>query len=125
MRKCLACGAEITGAKTKKYCDAKCRKRGQLGIRVIPTAAPVDGLGPVESVTFAELAAVERLETVAGASAVALARSIDSGGVTGSAMAALVKELRATMVDATADVRVAADPLDELRQRRQLRREGA
>jgi len=66
----------------------------------------------------AELEAVGRLETYLGRSAVALARRIDeSTAVMG--FAALTKELRSTMDAALASVARAADPVDELRARRE------
>jgi len=65
----------------------------------------------------AELEAAGRVDTYLGRAALALAVRIDySTAVMG--FAALVKELRATMQAATEGVVVAADPIDELRARR-------
>jgi len=84
------------------------------------SAASVDRLGTagttVEAVR-AELEAAGRVDTYLGRAALALAVRIDeSTAVMG--FAALVKELRATMQAATEGVVVAADPIDELRARR-------
>jgi len=65
----------------------------------------------------AELEAAGRADTYLGRAAAALAVRIDeSTAVMG--FAALVKELRATMQAATEGVVVQADPIDELRERR-------
>jgi hypothetical protein len=64
-----------------------------------------------------ELEQAGRAETYLGAAALALADRIDqSTAVMG--FAALVKELRVTMEAATAGARATADPVDELRARR-------
>lgn len=69
----------------------------------------------------AELDESGRAETYLGAAALALADRIDqSTAVMG--FAALVKELRATMDAALAGVQKAADPLDELKRRRDAKR---
>lgn len=71
----------------------------------------------------AELDAAGRADTYLGAAALALADRIDqSTAVMG--FAALVKELRATMDAALAGVKKVADPLDELRARRDAKRTG-
>ena len=73
-------------------------------------------MSAVAAVT-SELEAAGRLETYLGASALALAERIDSSTAV-MGFAALVKELRSTMEAALAGVVVAADPVDELRSRR-------
>jgi hypothetical protein len=71
----------------------------------------------------AKLEAAGRSETYLGAAALALADRIDqSTAVMG--FAALVKELRATMDAALDGVQQAADPLDELKRRRDAKRAG-
>lgn len=73
-------------------------------------------MGTVAAVR-AQLEAAGRAETYLGAAALALAERIDnSTAVMG--FAPLVKELRSTMDAALAGVKVAGDPVDELRARR-------
>lgn len=79
--------------------------------------------GRIERATRAELVALGRLESEVGARALKLAERLDAAppDEPGSALAALSKELRATMVEARASGSVAADPVDELAARRRER----
>jgi hypothetical protein len=70
--------------------------------------------------TALELA--ERLSTPAGAACMVLAERIDAGQDSGSALAAMVKQLVATLADATRGTKVTASPVDELRTRRDRKR---
>ena len=107
-----------------RYCSDTCRKRSQRrgAAGTIEVVAPTDRPPSVAATVRAELSAVGRLDTTAGAAAMALAVRIDAQAETGAGVAALVKQLHATMTVATADVQVAVDPLDELRARREARR---
>lgn len=69
-----------------------------------------------------ELDEVGRLGTVGGQLAVLLAGRIAGRRETGSATAALAKQLHLTMTEALGGVAVAADPLDEIRARRDRKR---
>lgn len=62
-----------------------------------------------------ELTEAGRLESALGQAAVALATRIQTGVDTGSAVASLSKELRATLAAAVAGARVAASPLERMR----------
>jgi hypothetical protein len=73
--------------------------------------------------TKVELEAAGRLDSVLGQQALRLAQQM-SGFETGGGMAALSRELRATMAEATRGAAVAADPLDELKARRDAKRAG-
>ena len=64
---------------------------------------------------WCELEAAGRLDTSAGLAAVVLAQRIAAGEDTGAGIAAMVKQLGATMADALRGVAVEGDPLDELR----------
>ena len=82
-------------------------------------AVPSEG-GPVGLMVVAvraELAAAGRDGSYLGAVALTLADRMD-GSKSIMGYAAMAKELRATMDQALAGVRVAADPVDELRLRR-------
>ena len=77
------------------------------------------GAGAVEAAVRGALEAAGRLSTPLGQVALALARRLDSpSGDTGAGLAALAKQLAATLAAVTADVRPADDLLDELRLRR-------
>ena len=121
-RVCLCgCGRSLAGRTPKaRYFEANCRKKAFKDRQNAPTA-PSDR-GTVERVTV-ELERAGRLDTWQGAAALQLAQRIDdSTAVMG--FAALVKELRATMDVALAGAVSAADPVDELRARRDRLRAG-
>ncbi len=126
---------------TSKYCSSLCRTRAsRAGTSTPRTATVIDVTGMGEAfagallggdrpdegaVTRATRKALEdadRLETVAGASALALARRVDSPMTdTGSAMATVVRELRAVMAEATKGTAAKTSPQglrDELADRR-------
>lgn len=79
-------------------------------------------LSELERVVVRELEAVGRLECVAGQIALVLARRIGSRRESGAATASLARQFSATMTKALAGVDRAADPLDEIRARRDLKR---
>lgn len=132
MRQCEACGAPFEPVGRAIYCKspecaterARERQRAKRGpSNVVPVQFGSSGL--VEQVR-AELIAADRLNSSAGQSALALADRIEnhSGKDTGSAYAALHRELNAAMERATASARVEG-PVDELRMRRLAIRDGA
>ncbi len=124
MRTCTACGDSLEGRPGKtRFCDATCRKRGSR--RPEPPAsadAPDDG-GLVEALRR-ELVDAGRLDTALGQQALALAVKLASPFDTGSAMAAVSRELRAVREEALRGAEQVADPLDELRLRRDAKRAG-
>ena len=138
MRKaCDSCGVAFEAKRpAAKYCGERCRKRAQRrpgGVKAktragaLPVAAlPVGSHeGPLAAATLAELEQAGRADTAAGNAALALARRIDSGITeTGSSLAAMVREHRATLAEAVRNAAVAADPLDELRSRRERKLAG-
>lgn len=109
---------------SSKYCSDRCRKRAQRGpsqpfapLAVVEFVAPAEG--SLTAATLAELTEADRLNSSLGQAALLLARRLDGGGMdTGSSVAALVREHRATLADAVKDAKVAADPLDQLARRR-------
>ena len=127
-RSCQHCGGTFTAQRsTARYCSSGCRAkateaRRQAAVVAELGARPTVETPSVSSAVRAELAAVDRLMSSAGAAALALAARIDAQAESGASVAALVKQLHATMAEATKDVRVAADPLDELQARREARR---
>lgn len=139
MRKsCAVCGTEFEAKRAAaKYCGQTCRQRAHRrpeaasDAKVLPLPpettsepAPVMVGGRLAAATAAELDQAGRLETAVGQAALALAARID-GGIreTGAALAALVREHRATLAEAVRGAAKAADPLDELRARRERKRD--
>lgn len=137
MRKlCFDCGIEFDAKRSAaKYCSERCKKRAQRrpgGVsetsEVPATQEQDERIGDAESLTAAvrtELAAAGRSESAAGRVVLALAQRIDAGDrESGASLASLVKEFRASMADATKGVKEAADPVDELRARRERKHTG-
>lgn len=83
-----------------------------------PETTPEEPQERLAASTRAELAAVGRLETAAGQAALLLAERLDAGRDTGQGLAALTREWRVTMAQATADARVEESELDKLRRLR-------
>jgi len=76
----------------------------------------------VESTVLAELERADKVATVLGQAALVLARRLDLPSMdTGSAIAALVKQLETTLAAALADAKEDNDELEELRRRREAR----
>jgi hypothetical protein len=84
-------------------------------------ALPERPAGLVEAIRR-ELEEAERVDTVLGQQALELAGRIVSPLSTGASVATLSRELRTVMAEATAGAVLAADPLDELRLRRDTKR---
>ncbi len=128
-RECDSCGRSYTATRaSSRFCSGTCGKRSQRARAAgIPLrAATSDDREAAPSALMQavsrELDAVGRLGTVGGQVAVLLAQRIGSRQETGAATAALAKQLSATMTWALAGVAVAADPLDEIRARRDRKR---
>ena len=145
INKCAApgCGKPLppsTGTRPKLYCDSTCRSRASRGrgdgadhLTVVTVAAatgsrrstsdPDDDPRPsLVQVVQRELENGERLDTVAGQQALAIAVRMASAGTTGSAVATLSKELRVAMAEALAGVkRTKPDAFDEIAERRAMK----
>lgn len=129
-RKCDSCGKTYEAKRAaSRFCTATCRKRAQRAPSVVALPPPdVDdtpstpAASGLVSATIAELEEAGRLGTVLGQQAVELAKRVSSPHETGASVASLSKELRAVMESAMEGVGVASDPLDELRARRDRKR---
>jgi len=69
-----------------------------------------------------ELVAADRVDSMLGQASLVLARRVSSAFEAGASVASLTKQLRETMAAALKGAAVAADPLDELRARRDEKR---
>ncbi len=128
-RECESCGRSYTGRRdSSRFCGGTCGKRAQRAraAGIPPLAAFLDGHeappSELELVVARELEAAGRLQSVAGQVALELAYRVASPRETGAAVAALARELSASMTKALAGVDRTADPLDEIRARRDLKR---
>ncbi len=129
-RQCDQCGRVYTARRARsRFCGGTCGKRAQRAgtAGIGPRAGVLDGEeappSELERAVTRELESIGRLDTVAGQVALELAYRIGSGHETGAATAALARELGATMTIALGGVaQTAADPLDEIRARRDRKR---
>lgn len=130
-RSCDVCGRTYQAQRaSSKYCSSGCRARKSKG-EVVPLAPPPDaepdrGEPPLVAATRRELDEAERTGTALGQATLALAAQASAPGQTGQAVAALVRELRATMAEALKGAAKSTAPQqlrDELAERR--RRHGA
>lgn len=135
IKTCAHCGTAFEARTARaRYCGSTCRARAsEKAKRDGATPAPMP-VAPVQSAPSAgglvdavrrELEAAQRLDSFLGQQALGLAARIGAGSDTGSAVAALSKELRAVMDAALADAPKAADALDELSERRRRKASGA
>lgn len=132
MRMCDHCAGTMPASKPRnaKYCSAKCqraaanqrRRDGGPALESVATppaevqpAPPVDA-SPLAGIVRKELTAAGRLDTTLGQQALAIAEKMHTAG--GTALAALSKELRTVMAEATKGASAAMDPIDELKLRR-------
>ncbi len=76
----------------------------------------------VTAATRTQLVAAGKLETPLGSAAMTYAARLDDPETAASAVAAIGKELRATLEELTRGVTKAGDPVDELRAARERRR---
>lgn len=139
---CELCGREFMAKRgTAKFCTSNCRQRSfqaakaaapelvrapsvpplrreGAAIVALPAVAP-DSAESLADVTRTDLESADRLRTPAGLLAVKLAQILDSGRQdTGSSIAALGRQYLATLAQALDGAEKAADPLDEILNRR-------
>lgn len=121
-RACDSCGEEYEARRpSSRFCSTRCRVRAQRGAvqrPPEPIAEPRQATSGVTGATWAALEAAGRVDTPLGQAAMVLAARVDAGVDTGSGLASLARELRATLDAATRGAQAAVDPLDELRARR-------
>ena len=139
MRKqCAVCPAEFDAKRASaRYCSERCKKRAQRSPDRKAAAQPGKAPGPpagltelapggLMAATEAKLNAAGRLDGPEGQAALILAARIELSpfsAETGASVAALVRQLHATLAQALAGAKAAADPVeDELRTARERRR---
>ena len=129
-RACDRCGVRY-GARSQRsrFCSNRCRTAAQRARaaggaeRIAPVAdLPPPEAGGVEVATRARLEVAERLDTPAGAGALAAARLVDSAHTPPSAVPGLLRELRAQLEVALEGAAREPTIVDELKARRERRR---
>jgi hypothetical protein len=130
------CGKVVpqrSGKRARLYCDSLCRNRASRARRAnpdavvaLPAAPPPPPDTSLADVVRRDLEAAERLETLPGQIALALALRMTAAGTTASSVASLSKELRALMAEALAGTVVRRrDLIDEIGARREQKAAGA
>lgn len=126
-RDCDYCGNAYEAARpNSRFCSALCRKRNQrdpaaakiktVSSSLPPATPPVDMT--LADVVKRDLELGDRLDTLPGQLALALAVRIGSPGTTASSVATLSKELRALVAEALVGTKPpVGDRLDEFSQR--------
>lgn len=124
-RKCLGprCGRPFESVRSNaKFCSSACRSRAYAArkagqpVAVVEVEPPASSSG-LEATVRTELEKAERLDTVLGRQAVALAGALE-GAVSGGSVASLSRELRVVMEEALRGSVVLRDGLDEMAARR-------
>lgn len=112
---------------SSRYCSETCRKRAQrAGLNKSRKPKPKQSaVAGVVAATLARVQAAGVEDSEAAQAALVLAARIDAGADSGASIAAMVKQLHATMAVAMENAVAAEDPIDELRRRREARRAGA
>jgi len=127
-RECDQCGLLYVARRVNsRFCGDTCGKRAQraraAGIPLLAaTLEDHEAPSELERATIRELEAAGRLASVAGQVTILLAGRIGGRRESGAATAALAKHFFVTMDEALGGVAVAADPLDEIRARRDRKR---
>lgn len=80
---------------------------------------------PITTAVRAQLRAIGKTDEPQAKAALAYAARLDDPATPATAVAAIGKELRATLAELVRNAPAVADPVDELRQRREARRRGA
>jgi hypothetical protein len=93
--------------------------------KAVSTTGRSPAPGMVETATLAELGRAQRLETVAGALAVRLAKDLDSSELTGSQASSLSGQLLKVLAAAVAGAPVEPDTFDEFTARLRAKRASA
>ena len=120
---CEGCQTPFEGRSTARFCSERCRKRAARQRAALPnpdnSADNPDTPGSVYAATLRDLEAARRVGSLAGAYCLAMAARIDRKADTGSALAALVRQLEESMAQLAQHVPDIVDELrDELAERR-------
>lgn len=116
---CAVCQTPLVGRAHARFCSDRCRKRAsRASANPDNIADNSDSSGAVYAATLRDLQAAGRVDSVAGAYCLAMAQRIDRGKDTGSALAAVCRQLQDSMDLLAQHV---PDIVDELRAQRAQR----
>lgn len=124
-RDCAVCGESFEAKRPQaKYCGDRCRKRAQRGGVNKAAAAPpqTEAVTGLVDAVRRELHTAGREDTVAGQHALELANRIVNAPGMNTGVAALSKQLQAVLAEALRGSQQVADPVDELKARRDRKR---
>jgi len=117
---CRVCGEAFSSKRAHAlYCGAACRKRASRGSisKTKPETGAAAPASELVQLVRAELDKVDALETIPGQQALVVADRMSRGVESGSAVASLSQELTRLVAAATRG-RDSADPVDEVKERR-------
>lgn len=130
MKRCATCDGEmparIGSGRPRVHCESCRPPRRTIEQAVQELSSPVvqssgDVPDGVYAATLAELESAGRVHTAKGQACLLLADRLDERVDTAAGAASAVKQLRESLDDALAGATVAADPVDELRRRREAK----
>jgi glycerate-2-kinase len=128
VHECEFCGKDYHAQRmTSRFCSEDCRKRNHQSKPRAPESpiVAVDNPESILATTRAQLEAAGRVDTPSGQVALLLAARLDANvRESGMGIAAIVREHSRTLAEALKNAKQAADPVDELRERRDSRRVG-
>lgn len=124
-RACDSCSVMYEAIRpSSRYCSARCRGRAARAGTSKPRT-PSEAPTPSTSTVVADQVRRELghlIDSAAGQMALSLALRLDAAVDTGSAMAAVARELRSILTEMLGLAIDAADPIDELKAARERRR---
>lgn len=124
-RACDSCSVSYDAVRpSSRYCSSRCRGRAS---RAGTSKPRVSVEAPIASTSTLVADQVRRelgelIDSAAGQMALSLALRLDAAVDTGSAMAAVARELRSILTEMLGLTADAADPIDELKAARERRR---
>lgn len=123
---CAQCGESFEAKRsTAKYCGDRCRQQARRKATPAEAEAVEPRLPRIVELTWTELEALGKFDTVIGAQAMTLAMRMTSMVDTGSAIAALSRELDRVMLRARGSGASEEDELASARKRRDEKRRAA
>lgn len=123
---CAQCGEVFEAARaTRKYCGDRCRQQARRTVPAEEAETIEPRLPDLVELTIKELADLGKTDTVLGAQALTLATRMTSSKDTGSAIAALSRELDRVMLRLRAGAQTTEDQVASARRRRDEKRKKA
>lgn len=123
---CAQCGEEFEAKRsTAKFCGARCRQQSRRAMPAVELEPTDEGLPRILVVTRTEVERLKKVDTVLGQQALELAARLASPKDTGSAIAAVSRELDRVMLRLASGAAPAEDQLASARRRRDEKRRAA